>query len=306
MIMRDLRFTVRSCQNETSQPVKYHQPQFFVIQSNWAQRPRDAFTFINHTASAERWNQWSYSDRGGGPRTHSFPTCKKTAESLWYKLTSCRLAMVSITPMAQPAAATMTASCTTSPHSGMTANTSEMMSVEEKRADRDEHSLSKGTGCNTTSGCNTATTTVMQLHSKRWVAVWRTTCQTVSWNLKLTLKTECATIVNELWDDEEVKCSTCFFFVSCMIVGFAMNRNWLEVSLLSGTDKVKAISRIAAGQRLSMQQFLRQINLHHHWKSSLEWLTWRFCNCAHPPISVSGSWGTTPGLLRLLRRPRLS
>lgn len=71
----------------------------------------------------------------------AFLTCKKTAESLWYKLTNCRLAMVSITPMALPAMAKVTNKGAMWRHSGMTANTREMMRVEEKRADSDEHSL---------------------------------------------------------------------------------------------------------------------------------------------------------------------
>lgn len=70
-------------------------------------------------------------------------TCRKMAESFWYSFTSCRLAMVSITPMALPAIAMAIDSSTTWRHSGMMANTSEMMRVQEKRADREDRSLGK-------------------------------------------------------------------------------------------------------------------------------------------------------------------
>lgn len=49
--------------------------------------------------------------------------------------------MVSITPMAKPAIAMATDSSTTWLHSGMMENTSEMMNVQEKRADRENRSL---------------------------------------------------------------------------------------------------------------------------------------------------------------------
>lgn len=68
-------------------------------------------------------------------------TCRKMAESFWYSFTSWRLAMVSITPMANPAIAMATDSSNTWLHSGMTANTSEMTRVQEKRASSEYWSL---------------------------------------------------------------------------------------------------------------------------------------------------------------------
>ncbi|TNN46030.1 hypothetical protein EYF80_043763 [Liparis tanakae] len=63
------------------------------------------------------------------------------AESFWYSFTSWRLAMVSITPMANPAIAMATDSSNTWLHSGMKANTSEMTRVQEKRATSEDWSL---------------------------------------------------------------------------------------------------------------------------------------------------------------------
>lgn len=69
------------------------------------------------------------------------PTCRKTAESFWYSFTSCRLAMVSITPMAVPANPMAMDSSMMWWQNGMKANTSEMMRVQKKRASRDDRRL---------------------------------------------------------------------------------------------------------------------------------------------------------------------
>ena len=70
-------------------------------------------------------------------------TCRKMGESFWYSFTSCRLAMVSITPMALPAIAMAMDNSTMWWHNGMIANTSEMMKVQESRAIREDRSLQR-------------------------------------------------------------------------------------------------------------------------------------------------------------------